>query len=446
MVANYYLRDYHEATNDPRVLPFLAKYYRHMLDALPTRPLRDWGKSRAGDEMDTVIWLYNRTHEPFLLDLVDLLQKQAYDWPTIMHTNTYAGFGADFQPKHNVNVPQATKMPAVSWQRTGDQRERAALDAGFAHLMREHGLSVGMQSGTEFLAGRSPGQGIEFCSFVEQMLSDETIVRIFGDGKYADRLEQIAYNGLPAAWSRDLRALRYYTLPNHMIAVRGRHGWGQDYDNGIVYGPRSGFPCCCFNVHQGWPKFTQNSWMATTDNGLAVIAYAPTTVTAKVGAGATATIVQETHYPFGEEVRYKITMSAPAKFPLALRTPAWCENAGVTVNGQPADAAKPGEFAKITREWKTGDEVVVKLPMSVRVRRGVHGSASVHRGPLVYSQMNTDEHGSTKCKALLLPSVFICAPSVANPSSSSAKIGAPSVAHLFFFAQKIRAAEAIGRP
>src|SRR5439155_16680606 len=327
MVSDYFLRDYHEATNDPRVLPLLSKYYRYMLDNLPRRPLRDWGKSRAGDEMDTAIWLYNRTGEPFLLDLVDLLRRQAYDWPTIMHEDAFQGFTKNYQPKHNVNIPQAMKMPAVSWQRTGDAMERTAIDAGEAHLMHDHGLSVGMQSGTEFLAGRSPGQGIEFCAIVEQMLSDETIVRIFGDGKYADRLEQIAYNALPAAWNRDLTALRYYTLPNHIIARRGNQGFGQNYDNGIVYGPRSGFPCCCFNVHQGWPKFVQNSWAATSDNGLAAIAYAPTTVTAKVGGGdgASATITEETRYPFEEEIRFKITMSAPATFPIALRTPGWCE-------------------------------------------------------------------------------------------------------------------------
>ena len=393
MVSNYFLRDYHEASGDPRVVPFLATYYRHMLAKLPKRPLREWGKSRAGDEMDTVIWLYNRTREPFLLELLDLLRRQAYDWPTIMHENTFQSFGADFQPKHNVNIPQAMKMPAVSWQRTGDLRERSAIDVGTAHLMREHGLSAGMQSGTEFLAGRSPGQGIEFCSIVEQMLSDETIVRIFGDGRYADRLEQIAYNVLPAAWNRDLTALRYYTLPNHVIAKRGGQGFGQNYDNGIVYGPRSGYPCCCFNVHQGWPKFVQNSWAATSDNGLVAIVYAPNTVTAKVGdgVGAIATIVQETNYPFAEETRLKITMSAPARFPLVLRTPGWCQQANMSVNAQLIDAAKAGEFVKINREWKTGDEVVVKLPMKLRAQKGVYGSASVHRGPLVYSLRIDDE-------------------------------------------------------
>jgi hypothetical protein len=391
MVSNYFLRDYHEATSDPRVPPFLLKYYRYMLDTLPQRPLRDWGKSRAGDEMDTVIWLYNRTREPFLLELVDLLRKQAYDWPTIMHENTFQSFGKDFQPKHNVNIPQAMKMPAVWWQRSGDARDRSAIDAGFAHLMREHGLSFGMQSGTEFLAGRSPGQGVEFCSIVEQMLSDETIVRIFGEGKYADRLEQIAYNALPAAWNRDLTALRYYTLPNHVIARRGAQGFGQNYDNGIVYGPRSGYPCCCFNVHQGWPKFVQNSWAATSDNGLAPMVYAPNTVTAKVGDGATATIVQETRYPFSDEVRFKVTTSAATRFPLALRTPNWCEQPSLTVNGEPVESAKPGMFAKIMRQWKTGDEVVLKLPMSVRVQRGVHNSVSIHRGPLVYCLAIDDE-------------------------------------------------------
>jgi hypothetical protein len=392
MVSNYFLRDYYEATRDARVLPFLSRYYRYMLRTLPARPLRDWAKSRAGDDMDTAVWLYDRTGEPFLLDLIDLLRKQAYDWPTILRDNTFQAFGKDFQPKHNVNVPQAMKMPAVSWVRTGDAVELKSIDAGNDHLMHEHGLSVGIQSGTEFLAGRSPGEGVEFCGIVEQMLSDETIVRIAGDGAYADRLEQLAYNALPAAWNRDLTALRYYTLPNHVIAIRGPQGFGQNYDDGVVYGPRSGYPCCCFNAHMGWPKFVQNSWAATPDNGLAVIAYAPNTVTAKVGdGGATATIVQETRYPFGDEVRFKVTMSAPAKFPLVLRTPGWCDNPRVTLNGVPADAPAPGKFGRITREWKTGDEVVVKLPMAVRVARGVHDTVSVHRGPLVYS-LRIDAH------------------------------------------------------
>lgn len=393
IVVNYLLRDYYEASGDARVLPFLTKYYRYMLATLPNRPLKDWAKARAGDEMDSAIWLYNRTREPFLIELIDLLRSQAYDWPTIMRENTFQGFGTDFHPKHNVNVPEAMKMPVVWWQRSGDELDRAAIDAGFAHLMRENGLSIGMQSGTEFLAGRSPGQGIEFCSFVEQMLSDETIVRITGDCKYSDRLEQIAFNGLPAGWNRDLTALHYYTLPNHVIAKLGPQGFGQDYQNGIVFGPRSGCPCCCFNVHMGWPKFAQNSWAATSDNGLAAIAYAPNVVTARVGEGegAVATITQDTRYPFDDEIHFKFTMSKSASFPLSLRTPAWCDAATVTLNGQRVDAAKPGEFAKLSREWKTGDEVVVKLPMNVRVRRGVHDSISVHRGPLVYSLLVRSE-------------------------------------------------------
>ena len=41
--------------------------------------------------------------------------------------------------------------------------------------------------------------------------------------------------------------------------------------------------CCFSNMHQAWPKFTQNLWYATSDGGLAALSYSPSEVTACVG-------------------------------------------------------------------------------------------------------------------------------------------------------------------
>ena len=48
-------------------------------------------------------------------------------------------------------------------------------------------------------------------------------------------------------------------------------------------------------------------------------------------------------------------------------------------------ALTPGTFATVTREWSSGDEVVLRLPMTVELQSGVSNSLIVRRGPLVYS-------------------------------------------------------------
>ncbi|HXS69253.1 MAG TPA: beta-L-arabinofuranosidase domain-containing protein [Candidatus Polarisedimenticolia bacterium] len=384
MVATYALRDYYEATADPRVPKVLSNYFHYMLANLPSRPLRDWGKARAGDEMDVAFWLYNRNGDTNLLSLASMLRRQAYDWPDIFTSNTFMFGGTDFHPKHNVNVEQALKFPVVWYQLSKQASDRDALSLGIEHLMGEHGLSFGINSGTEFLAGNASIEGVELCSIVEEMLSLETAIRITGDATLGDRLETVSFNGLPAALANDIKGIQYYTLANNVIAVNGGHGFNQDYANGTVPGPDSGYPCCRYNFHMGWPKFVQNSWAATADGGLAVMAYGPTVVNAMV-AGEQITIAEDTAYPFEEQVRLQVSASKAANFPLVLRVPAWCKDPTISVNGDIQSGVSAGSFFRIQRRWADGDVVTVKLPMPIQTHMGPSRAVAINRGPLVYS-------------------------------------------------------------
>jgi uncharacterized protein len=97
------------------------------------------------------------------------------------------------------------------------------------------------------------------------------------------------------------------------------------------------------------------------------------------------TIEEETEYPFQGEVRFTVNPAQAVTFALQLRIPAWAEGASVAVNGTSADGVKAGEFFSVNREWKKGDQVVLTLPMHVRISRWYHNSAAVERGPLLFS-------------------------------------------------------------
>ena len=159
---------------------------------------------------------------------------------------------------------------------------------------------------------------------------------------------------------------------------------------GILFGVLTGYPCCTSNLHQGWPKFVQNLWYATADNGIAALVYGPSQVTAKVADGVGVKIQEETAYPFDEAIHFRVSFTdksvKEAFFPFHFRVPGWCQRPVVKLNGKVIDVdLYPGEVARVNRTWKAGDCLTLELPMEVAVSRWYDGGAVVERGPLLYA-------------------------------------------------------------
>ena len=382
------LIEYQEASGDARVIPLMEKYFAYQARHMDERPLKEWAIFRWHDEVLSVLWLYNRNGDGALLDLARKLHAQGHDWEAQFadfKTREKVARGASNLSTHGVNNAMAMKAAAVWWLVTGEKGDRASLYQMFDALDRYHGQPNGIFSADEHYAGRDPSQGTELCAVVEAMFSLETDIAILGDAGIGDRLEKIAYNALPATLSADLWAHQYDQQVNQVMCSISNRRWSTNGPESNIFGLEPNFGCCTANMHQGWPKLAASLWMATVDGGLAAVVYGPSEVTTTVRGGTAVTVEEQTGYPFREAVSLAVKMPGTARFPLAVRIPAWAGAASVTVNGQPVAGVKAGEFLRIEREWRNADRVELRFPMAVRTSTWFNNSMAVERGPLVYS-------------------------------------------------------------
>jgi len=388
MIMLKVLTQYQEATADPRVIPLLRRYFAYQLRTIDRTPLKEWAVFRWGDEVLSVIWLYNRTGDSSLLDLARKLRNQGHDWK-----GQFAPF--EFTSKvtksqltlatHVVNNAMALKTEAEWWLVSRDESDRQGVMRQLREMDEYHLLPNGVHSGDEHYAGKSPSQGTELCAVVEGMFSVEHLEAILGEPALGDRLEKIAYNPLPGTFSADMWAHQYDQQPNQVLCTLHPREWTNNGPDSNLFGLEPNFGCCTSNFHQGWPKFVASLWMATPDDGLAATAYGPNEVRAPVRGGVKVSITEDTEYPFRDRVRLNVNPEKPGRFPLLLRIPEWAGGARVSVNGTLESNVAPATFHRVERQWRGGDVVELTLPMRPRVSRWYHNSAAIERGPLVYS-------------------------------------------------------------
>ncbi|HVU32840.1 MAG TPA: beta-L-arabinofuranosidase domain-containing protein, partial [Opitutaceae bacterium] len=375
------LETYYDDSGDERVIDLMRRYFRWEL-AVPEDEFLPpyWQQQRAADNLWSVYWLYNRTGEPWLLDLARKIHRHTADWD---HGIASA---------HNVNIAEGFDSPAIYWEQSHAGWQLAAADRNWQTVRAEYGQVPGGMFGADeqYRPGYTdPRQAIETCGIVEEMLSDEQMLQIDGDPQWADREENVAFNTFPAAVMADFSGLRYLTAPNQPQSDAASKAPGIRNGGAMFLMSPSRYRCCQHNFGQGWPDFASSLWFATGDDGLAAVFYSESRVNAKVGPGGSPVSIRETtHYPFDEHIRLQISVPGPVRFPLYLRVPAWCTTPALSVNGTALPvAAGGGGFLVVDRTWRENDAIELTLPMRLSLRRWTanHDSVSLDRGPLTFS-------------------------------------------------------------
>jgi len=398
MVMNDALISHCEATGDERIVPLLLRFFAFCRDLpdeqfLPPASWEiyehyreyfgDWKPriqlKRAGDFVPQLIWLYNRTGEKWLLDLAVKVYHRTL--PPMNH----------WLDDHAVHFAQRFRYPAQMYPLTGDPRYLRTTELFYDGFVSAFGqMPRGVYAADERIRpGKiDPRQAIETCALVELNKSHYILGRITGSTRYADRVEDITFNHLPASHAPDHRSLRYLTACNMAYSVPR-----MDFTNQGLHAVFAAdlHRCCQHNASMGWPRFVRNLWQATPDGGLLAWLYSPSTVTAKVGeSGRRVKIVCKTNYPFDETILMTVHAEVPVAFPLYLRIPGWSRQVDLRVVGPGGIsrqiAGQAGRLIKLERLWREGDRVELRLGMSVSATVWARtGAVTVNRGPLSYS-------------------------------------------------------------
>jgi hypothetical protein len=393
--------EHFEFTGDPRILPFMEKFFRfcagvpeEMFIPLSREGNLGWGgreygsmrpfvqSVRAGEMLPHLFWYYNQTGDQEALALARRFFKHIrppwdewLDHHAVNFAQRYAYSGIYSQLSHLTYHMDQTEYWYIQMMSTWGQMPRGIIAA-------DERIRPGCVD---------PRQAFETCGMVEFARNFYLLGQISGNAKYADQCEDIMLNHFPAAYTPDYKALHYLTAANMpQLDVSFHHHFrnGDERSNKscIAYTPFN--RCCGHNASMGWPWYAQNLWQATSDQGLALWLYAECEVHAKVGTDdAEIKLRVDTGYPFKAAAKITLEMEKAIQFPLYLRIPGWCKGFSVSLNGSKiCESSDSKKYLLVNRVWQPGDRIEIRMSMETSVTQWPrNGSVTVDRGPLSYS-------------------------------------------------------------
>ncbi|WP_276255991.1 glycoside hydrolase family 127 protein [Halomontanus rarus] len=218
----------------------------------------------------------------------------------------------------------------------------------------------------------------ETCAAIGSVFWSQRLFELTGKARYADLIERTLYNGFLAGVSLDGTEF-FYDNRLESAGDHHRQGW---------------FHCACCppNVARLLASLERYIY-ATGDRKLYVNQYVGSEGTVTID-GTAVDVTQTTDYPWEVDVRIDVRPAEPTEFTVSVRVPDWCDQASISVNGEPVSVPDDG-YVEVDREWDDDriDATFEQRVVPVRSHPAVednHGRVALTRGPLVYCLEGVD--------------------------------------------------------
>lgn len=204
------------------------------------------------------------------------------------------------------------------------------------------------------------------------------ILRLTGELSAADEMERALYNGILGAMVPDgswwLHANPTPLAGSSFKKRAGDQIPGYGEDCCVAQGPEALATAACYAVMR-------------TEEGPAVLFYEACEAKIPLADGSEAALSITGNYPDGATAAITVSLSAPRRFRLKLRVPAWSTRTRIRVAGEEIPA-RPGTFAEIDRLWRTGDRVELEFDLRFRAVPAPDGGAllAAMRGPVLFAR------------------------------------------------------------
>ena len=219
--------------------------------------------------------------------------------------------------------------------------------------------------------GFSSGGQNETCATYNLLKLDRQLFMYEQTASYMDHYERALYNHILASVAEKDAGNTYHVPLNPGAQKR--------FNNARM----NGFTCCNGTALESNTKLQDSIYFRSADGRtLYVNLFVPSTLD---WTERKIIVQQVTDFPYADTT--KLVIKGGGVFDIKVRVPRWATSGVfVTINGEDqAIAAVPGTYARLSREWRAGDTIEIRMPMTFSTEPVVDqpNVASLFYGPVL---------------------------------------------------------------